>query len=363
MRYISGRDNLSCTVFVPWDCRNHCRFCTSKAMYGQRECNMDAIRAQIYVVNNNPAIREFVFTGGEPLADIGQLQLLLDATDKPVYVNTTFPTNGNADELIKFINDSKIVGVNISRHMDQAFCESVLPYFEFKRIKKPLRLNVVLSGDFDIDAFMEFLAPLRGLRKNMVICLRADYRKVTKDTLKNRDSVFDALMEKFEYAGSHGCMVCNDDRFYDDDLVVSYHRGLEHSLVTYGDKRYVNDVIVTMDGMVYPDWDMAEDSEFGAWLQGDTEWMEPHSPKLVRAKLPNGQVVDINDAKVLKQEATEIIDVLETGMRGYFKNLAKEPRYTIPDSSCYSGGCGYRPRYGCGGSSYSGSCGGSIGGC
>lgn len=399
MRYISGRDNLSCTVFVPWDCRNHCRFCTTKAMYGQRECDMDAIRAQIYVVNNNPAIREFVFTGGEPLADIGQLQLLLDATDKPVFVNTTFPTNGNADKLIKFVNGSKIAGINISRHMDQAFCESVLPYSEFKRIKKPIRLNVVLSGEFNIDAFMEFIAPLRGLCKNMVICLRADYRKVTKETLKNRDPVFDALMEQFEYAGSSGCMVCNDDRFYDDDLVVSYHRGLEHSLVVYGDKRYVNDVLVTMDGMVYPDWDMAEDSEFEAWLLGDTciddvadknveriltawdketrsegntEWMEPDSPKLVQAKLPNGEVVDINNAKVLKQENSERLDVLKTGMRGYFKNIVKEPRYTIPDSSCYSGGCGgyhmregcgYPYGRGCGGSSYSGGCGGFIGGC
>ena len=35
MRYIKGRSNLSCTIFVPWDCNNHCKFCTSKQMYRQ----------------------------------------------------------------------------------------------------------------------------------------------------------------------------------------------------------------------------------------------------------------------------------------------------------------------------------------
>lgn len=45
MRFIKGRSNLSCTIFVPWDCNNHCRFCTSKHMYKERTCDMDAILA------------------------------------------------------------------------------------------------------------------------------------------------------------------------------------------------------------------------------------------------------------------------------------------------------------------------------
>ena len=51
MRYIKGRSNLSCTIFVPWDCNNHCKFCTSKQMYKQRTCDIDAILAQIKKIN------------------------------------------------------------------------------------------------------------------------------------------------------------------------------------------------------------------------------------------------------------------------------------------------------------------------
>ena len=92
MRYIKGRSNLSCTIFVPWDCKNHCKFCTSKQMYKERTCDIDAIIAQIKKINENPLIQEFVLTGGEPLADLEQCQKLIDIMEKPVYINTTFPT-------------------------------------------------------------------------------------------------------------------------------------------------------------------------------------------------------------------------------------------------------------------------------
>ena len=36
MEYVAGRNNLACTIFVPYDCDNNCPFCTSKWMY--REC-------------------------------------------------------------------------------------------------------------------------------------------------------------------------------------------------------------------------------------------------------------------------------------------------------------------------------------
>ena len=85
MRFIKGRSNLSCTIFVPWDCNNHCRFCTSKHMYKERTCDMDAIIAQIKKINQNPLITEFVLTGGEPLADIEKCQALLDVKNNCIY--------------------------------------------------------------------------------------------------------------------------------------------------------------------------------------------------------------------------------------------------------------------------------------
>ena len=33
VKFIVGRTNLSCTVFVPWDCRMNCHFCNTKKEY------------------------------------------------------------------------------------------------------------------------------------------------------------------------------------------------------------------------------------------------------------------------------------------------------------------------------------------
>ena len=268
MRFIKGRSNLSCTIFVPWDCHNHCRFCTSKQMYKERACDMDAILAQIKKINQNPLITEFVLTGGEPLADIEKCQILLDAMEKPCFVNTTFPLEGDVQKRIDFVNNSKIAGINISRHMHQKFYEPILPMEDFKKIAKFIKLNVVLSEAFDVDVFDSFIQPLKGM-SNLNICIRADYRNITKDNLKNRDEVFEKLIMKYDYTVSGGCMVCNDDRFYNDDFEISYHRGMEHSLVKYGNRRYVNDVLITIDGMIYDDWDFIQDSEFERWVFGE----------------------------------------------------------------------------------------------
>lgn len=268
MRFIKGRSNLSCTIFVPWDCHNHCKFCTSKHMYKERACDMNAILAQIKKINQNPLITEFVLTGGEPLADIEKCQILLNAMEKPCFVNTTFPLEGDVQKRIDFVNNSKIAGINISRHMHQKFYEPILSMEDFKKITKFIKLNVVLSETFDVDVFDAFIQPLKGM-KNLDICIRADYRNITKDNLKNRDEVFEKLIMKYDYTVSGGCMVCNDDRFYNDDFEISYHRGMEHSLVKYGNRRYVNDVLITIDGMIYDDWDFIQDSEFERWVFGE----------------------------------------------------------------------------------------------
>jgi len=279
MRYIKGRSNLSCTIFVPWDCNNHCKFCTSKQMYKQRTCDIDAILAQIKKLNENPLIEEFVLTGGEPLADIEKCQILIDAMKKPVYINTTFPTftdlpgtveMSKIKTLIDFINNNeKIGGLNISRHMHQQFYEPVLPLDMFAHlIKKHIKLNVVLSKEFDINEFKTFIEPYKEL-ENISICIRADYRNITKDNLKNRDDVFEKLILEYEYESSGGCMVCNDDRFWNNNLLISYHRGMEHSKVVYGNKIFVNDILITIDGQVYDDWDLVTNTEFERWVFGE----------------------------------------------------------------------------------------------
>lgn len=199
--------------------------------------------------------------------------------EKPVYINTTFPTftdhpgevpMSKVKPMIDFINNNeKIGGLNVSRHMHQKFYEDVLPIDMFAQlIKKHIKLNVVLSQTFDINEFKTFVEPYRGL-ENVSICIRADYRQINKNNLKNRDDVFEKLINEYEYEMSGGCMVCNDDRFWDDKMLISYHRGMEHSKVIYGNKIFVNDILITIDGQIYDDWDFVTNTDFERWVFGN----------------------------------------------------------------------------------------------
>ena len=77
--YIVGRSNLALTIFVPYDCPNHCPFCTSKSEYANTEnFNIDKITASLKKIGNIRYISDIVITGGEPFADLTKLQYLLD---------------------------------------------------------------------------------------------------------------------------------------------------------------------------------------------------------------------------------------------------------------------------------------------
>ena len=61
-----GRNNLALTVFVPFDCANNCRFCTSKALYSNSDTSVESVEYQMRRVLNEfrYPIRDIVFTGG-----------------------------------------------------------------------------------------------------------------------------------------------------------------------------------------------------------------------------------------------------------------------------------------------------------
>ena len=73
---------------------------------------------------------DFVFTGGEPLADLNALQQMLDAipATHKIYINTTFPAQAHTsfEEMLAFTerNKDKITCMNISRHLQHYVEES-----------------------------------------------------------------------------------------------------------------------------------------------------------------------------------------------------------------------------------------------
>ena len=274
MKYLVGRRNLACTIFVPFDCDNNCPFCTSKKMYKDIELNPDKIIEQVKKINNNYDVTEIVLTGGEPFANLDETKKIISAMDKKVFINTTLPMVENIDDVIDYINyEQKIRGLNISRHIGHDF-SGVASIEVIDRIKKPIRINTVINKNFSFDKFKEFVA--KWGNETRMINLRADYTKLDTTSLKARDEIETLLIEEYTYTGSGGCLVCHSSGFQADNCFIQYHRGLMFSAVKFNKKIYVNDVIITPDGNIYKDWDFVTDYEFNHWIfkEPDTEATE-----------------------------------------------------------------------------------------
>ena len=77
--YKTREGGATVTVFVPYDCNNHCPFCINKKEYA--DCtgfSLDAILDSIRTMDAITPRCDFVFTGGEPLANLEALQKMAD---------------------------------------------------------------------------------------------------------------------------------------------------------------------------------------------------------------------------------------------------------------------------------------------
>ena len=82
--YKTREGGATVTVFVPYDCQNNCPFCINKKEYA--DCSgfsLDKILDSIRVMDSITPRCDFVFTGGEPLANLNALQRMLDHPRHP----------------------------------------------------------------------------------------------------------------------------------------------------------------------------------------------------------------------------------------------------------------------------------------
>ena len=96
MKYITREGGATVTVFVPYDCTNKCPFCINKQEYADKTgFNLDEIVRSIKIMSAMTPECDFVFTGGEPLADLDGLQIMLNAVaehgNHKVFINTSLP--------------------------------------------------------------------------------------------------------------------------------------------------------------------------------------------------------------------------------------------------------------------------------
>ena len=262
--YKTREGGATCTVFVPYDCRNHCPFCINKPEYA--DCtgfSVDAIIRSIHTLDAITPKCDFVFTGGEPFADLEGLQRMLDAVPAThkIYINTTFPVQPgcSAEEMLAFTerNKEKLTCINISRHLQHYVEES--PDEIVAQIATPKRINCVLYKRYPSEKLIPFAE--RWHKYGIPIQFRYDYTETTPDNLyeEKDDPILQDLRKHFVYRGLDGCRMRNSFHFEYKGLHIAYHKTLPYSTIVETDKNGVTydilyDILIKQNGDFHSDW-------------------------------------------------------------------------------------------------------------
>ncbi len=261
--YMTREGGATVTVFVPYDCGNKCPFCINKQEYADTTgFSAENIRSSIELLHSITPRCDFVFTGGEPLADPETLQTMLDIIPKShrIFINTTLPVmkNRSSDEIVDFLNANhdKITCVNVSRHLHKYVAEGDDSIFDSIRV--PVRINCVLFGKYTPDMLLSFTQRFRS--HGLPIQFRSDYTHTTPENLYDEkdDCVFQTLSALFGCTSASGCRIrCNYD-FGSEAPEISYHKTLPYSTiqVKHDGREYdvLYDIIIKQNGEIHSDW-------------------------------------------------------------------------------------------------------------
>ncbi len=262
--YKTRAGGATVTVFVPYDCGNNCPFCINKKEYADMTgFSAQAICESIRVMDGITPECDFVFTGGEPFADLQSLQTMLDAipSTHKVYINTTLPLlNGvTEDDIVAFAqkNKDKITCINVSRHLVKYVQESGDELIA--RMPVPVRINCVLFRDYPKDRLVPYIERIRKLGRS--IQFRFDYTDTTPENLYDRehDMIYQDLCRISRYTGLDGCRMRCGFHFDYDGLELTYHKTLPYSTIVEQGEDGVTydilyDILIKQTGEIHSDW-------------------------------------------------------------------------------------------------------------
>ena len=264
--YKTREGGATVTIFVPYDCRNHCPFCVNKQEYAHAEgFSVEAILKSIAVMDEITPRCDFVFTGGEPFANLKALQRMLDAipTTHKVYINTTFPVQPgcSAEEMIAFTerNRDKITCINVSRHLQRYVEES--PDEVVAAIATPKRINCVLYKNYPAEQLVPYMERFRKI-PGASIQFRFDYTATTPDNLyeEESDKILQDLKTIARYTGLDGCRMRCGFHFDYKGMELTYHKTLPYSTIVETDPAdgvtydILYDILIKQTGEIHSDW-------------------------------------------------------------------------------------------------------------
>ena len=262
--YKTREGGATVTVFVPYDCKNHCPFCINKSEYADMTgFSLEKIIESIRRMDAITPRCDFVFTGGEPFADIEKLQLMLDEipTTHRVFINTTLPVSQNQteDDILAFAerNQHKITCINVSRHMQHYVVESNDSLLA--RLPVPFRINCVLYKDYPKENLIPFIERFRKI-PGASIQFRFDYTATTPENLYEPDKILHDLKEVAEYTGLDGCRMRCGFHFDYQGMELTYHKTLPYSTIVETDPAdgvtydILYDILIKQNGDIHSDW-------------------------------------------------------------------------------------------------------------
>ncbi|WP_369282655.1 hypothetical protein [Oscillibacter sp. GMB15532] len=265
--YKTREGGATITIFVPYDCRNHCPFCINKGEYANPDgFSVEKICQSIERMNAVTPHCDYVFTGGEPLANLDSLQIMLDkipATHK-VYINTTLPVSEyqSEEDIVAFTqrNREKITCMNVSRHMQRYVVESNDQLLA--KLAVPFRINCVLYQDYPVAALIPYLDRFSNIPGSSVQ-FRFDYTATTPDNLyeETGDQILQDLKRIAVYTGLEGCRMRCGFHFDYRGLELTYHKTLPYSTIVEQDPRsgvtyaVLYDILIKQNGDIHSDWD------------------------------------------------------------------------------------------------------------
>ena len=234
--YKTRAGGATVTIFVPYDCGNNCPFCINKKEYADMTgFSAEAICDSIRTMDEITPECDFVFTGGEPFANLQSLQVMLDAipSTHKVYINTTLPLlNGvTEDDIVAFAekNKGKITCINVSRHLVKYVKESGDELIA--RMPVPVRINCVLFRDYPKHQLVPYIERIRKLGRP--IQFRFDYTDTTPENLYDRehDMIYQDLCGIARYTGLDGCRMRCGFHYDYNGLELTYHKTLPYSTI------------------------------------------------------------------------------------------------------------------------------------
>ena len=263
--YKTRAGGATVTIFVPYDCGNHCPFCINIKEYADMTgFSVEAICDSIRTMDGITPQCDFVFTGGEPFADLGALQTMLDVIPRThkVYINTTLPLlHGVTEEdILAFAqkNRDKITCINVSRHLVKYVVESSDRLLA--EMPVPVRVNCVLFRDYPREQLVPYIRRIQALGRP--IQFRFDYTDTTPDNLYDRDHdpIYHDLCQVARYTGLDGCRMRCGFHFDFEGLELTYHKTLPYStIVETGDDGVtydiLYDILIKQTGVLHSDWD------------------------------------------------------------------------------------------------------------